>query len=298
MSGMMPERWNPVTGSTEKLAVWREVKDATELPLNLGPAESAFIVFHPPKGADPIVSVKQAGMELFPALMKSKTNTLTNATRDEVSHLADWKLTTDASGTIRLQTDIAGKFTATTASGKTWKVEAPALPAPIVVSGGWKVDYQSERGAPATAEFPRLISWSDHEDQGIRYFAGHATYHNQVTVPPTLLGPDRRLLLNLGGVEVIAQVKVNGQDCGILWHSPYEVDVTDKLQAGTNELEIRVVNLWPNRIIGDLRNPNAKPFTFSQSQLYSAKDALLPSGLLGPVELRAISDQPFSTAKR
>jgi hypothetical protein len=76
------------------------------------------------------------------------------------------------------------------------------------------------------------------------------------------------------------------------------VDVTDKLLAGTNELEIRVVNLWPNRIIGDLRNPTAKPFTFCQSQLYSAKDELLPSGLLGPVELRAVSDLPFSTAKR
>lgn len=298
VSGMMPERWDPVTGRTEKLAVWREVKDATELPLNLGPAESAFIVFQPAKAADSIVSVKQVGKELFPAWMKSETKTLTNETRDEVSHSANWKLTTDASGTIRLQTELTGKFTATTASGKNWNVEAPALPAPIVVSGSWKVDFQPGRGAPATAEFPRLISWSDHEDQGIRYFSGHATYHNQVTVPPTLLGPERRLLLDLGGVEVIAQVKVNGQDCGILWHSPYVVDVTDKLQAGPNELEIRVVNLWPNRIIGDLRNPTAKPFTFCQSQLYSAKDALLPSGLLGPVELRAVSDLPFSTAQK
>jgi hypothetical protein len=90
------------------------------------------------------------------------------------------------------------------------------------------------------------------------------------------------------------EVKVNGKDCGILWHSPYEVDVTGMLQAGTNELEIRVVNLWPNRIIGDLRNPTAKPFTFSQLQLYSAADALLPSGLLGPVKLRTMTEIPLN----
>lgn len=79
---------------------------------------------------------------------------------------------------------------------------------------------------------------------------------------------------------------------------PYEVEVTEALQAAMNELEIRVVNLWPNRIIGDLRNPSAKPFTYCQTQLYSATDALLPSGLLGPVELRVLSDLPVSTTRR
>jgi hypothetical protein len=455
VSGMMPERWDPVTGHTENLSVWHDVEGATELPLNLGPAESAFIVFRQAKGADSIVSLKQADKELFPALTnqvgavavardavdnftmaawvkagsaitlpveaatgvggdpgryavypvpghevfgandagagftvaangitvmehganrfvnvldystapgagwkhaavvyrdrtpilfvngrqvktglrgpmavhrgagvasprsfapfdgevvglkcvahpltESEIQTLMQETRDQVSRLADWKLTTDGKGVTRLKTDMAGKFTATTSSGKTWNVEAPVPPAPILLSDAWKVDFQPGRGAPATAELPRLISWSDHEEQGIRYFSGHATYHNQVIVPPTLLDSDRRLLLNLGGVEVIAEVKVNGKACGILWHFPYEVDVTEMSQAGANELEIRVVNLWPNRIIGDLRNPTAKPFTYCQTQLYSASDALLPSGLLGPVELRVVSDLQVRTAKR
>ena len=152
------------------------------------------------------------------------------------------------------------------------------------------MNFEPGRGAPAAANFPSLISWNDHNDEGIRYFSGHATYHSQFTVPPALLGANRRFVLDLGGVEVIASVKVNGKDCGILWHAPYEVDVTGVLKAGANDLEIRVVNLWPNRIIGDLRNPNAKPFTFSQTQLYTATDALLPSGLLGPVQLRAVLD--------
>lgn len=138
----------------------------------------------------------------------------------QISHLMDWRLATDAKGVPRLKTDMTGKFTATTANGKTWQIEAPVLPVPIAVSGTWKVDFQPGRGAPATAEFPRLISWSDHDDQGIRYFSGHTTYRNQITLPPDLLGANRRLLLNLGGVEVIAAVKINGKDCGILWHAP------------------------------------------------------------------------------
>ena len=114
---------------------------------------------------------------------------------------------------------------------------------------------------------------------------------------PVIVGANCHCHTNVGLMKLF-EVKVNGKDCGILWHSPYEVDVTDMLQAGMNELEIRVVNLWPNRIIGDLLNPTAKPFTYCQPQLYSAKDALLPSGLLGPVELRAVSDLPVSTTRR
>lgn len=209
-----------------------------------------------------------------------------------VSRPEDWCLTIDGKGAISLKTDMAGKFVATSASGKVSDIAVPALPSPLVATGPWKVEFQSGRGAPESAEFPRLISWSEHEDEGIRYFSGHATYHGRITVPQSLLTPNRRLLLDLGGVEVIASLKINGKECGILWHTPYQTDVTDVLKPGVNDLEIRVVNLWPNRIIGDLRNPDAKPFTYCNSQLYTAGDALLPSGLLGPVTLRAVSDLP------
>lgn len=292
VAGMTPERWDPLTGRMEQLTAWREVSGATELPLDFGPAESAFIVFRPGSGADSIVSLKHADNELFPAWPNH--DVAANATNAG----CDWRLATDASGVPRLKTEAAGVFTATTARGKTWQVDAPVLPAPIAISGPWQVDFQSGRGAPATAQFPTLISWSDHDDQGIRYFSGYATYRNKFTVPPGLFRSNRRLILSLGDVEVIAVVKVNGKDCGTLWHAPYEVDVTDALQANTNELEIRVVNLWPNRIIGDLRSPGEKPFTFCQTQLFSAKDALLPSGLLGPVEVRVRSDLPVGILSR
>jgi hypothetical protein len=121
----------------------------------------------------------------------------------------------------------------------------------------------------------------------------------------------QRYFLDLGRVEIMAQVKLNGRDLGILWKPPYRADVTKALQTGENQLEIRAVNLWINRLIGDEqlpedsdRNPNGstlkswpqwlldgKPnpsgrFTFTSHRLWKKDDALVPSGLLGPVSLQ------------
>lgn len=285
VTGMTPERWDPVTGKIEKLAAFRELDGMTELPLQFGPSESTFIVFRPVRKDDPVVSMKRDGKELFPAF----------ATAGEAAPEPGapvWALTTDDSGKFNLRSAAAGNFTATTASGKSWTQSIPTLPAPQLVPGPWKVDFEPGRGAPATAQFPALTSWSDHEDEGIRYFSGNAVYRTTVSLAKDLLIPERHILLNLGNVEVIAQVKINGKDCGILWYDPFQVEVTDALKPGDNELEIRVANLWPNRMIGDLRNPAKPPITFSQTQWFTAADQLLPSGLLGPVELRTVARLP------
>jgi hypothetical protein len=126
-----------------------------------------------------------------------------------------------------------------------------------------------------------------------------------------MLAPDRRLDLDLGRVEVMAAVRVNGRDLGTLWKPPYRVDLTTAVRPGTNVLEVSVVNLWINRLIGDEqlpedseRDPNGtlkawpgwllegKPsptsrITFTSWRLWKKDDPLQPSGLLGPVQLRA-----------
>ncbi|MGD0089584.1 MAG: glycosylhydrolase-like jelly roll fold domain-containing protein, partial [Planctomycetota bacterium] len=113
-----------------------------------------------------------------------------------------------------------------------------------------------------------------------------------------------------GRVEVMAEVRLNGRDLGILWKPPYRVDVTEALKTGENALEMRVVNLWINRMIGDEqlpedseRNANGtlkkwpdwlsegKPspagrFTFTSWRLWKKDSPLVESGLLGPVTLR------------
>ena len=155
----------------------------------------------------------------------------------------------------------------------------------------------------------RLISLSLCPDDGVKYFSGTATYRKTFVLPGDSLADDRRLYLDLGNVQVIAQAKLNGKDLGVLWKPPFRIDVTEILKAGDNELEARVTNLWPNRMIGNeqlpedsRRNPDGtlrewpkwlqegKPsptgrHTFTTWRLWKKGDALLESGLIGPVRL-------------
>lgn len=182
---------------------------------------------------------------------------------------------------------------------------------PAELTGPWRVAFPAGLGAPPTVTLPELMSLHRHPDPGVKYFSGTATYAHPLEVPAESLGGGKRLYLDLGRVEVIASLRVNGKDLGILWKEPYRADVTDAVHAGANQLEIRVTTLWPNRMIGDeqlppenqygiqergiLRLPDwyagGKPkppggrITFSTWKFYSKDDPLLESGLLGPVRL-------------
>jgi len=155
--------------------------------------------------------------------------------------------------------------------------------------------------------FTKLEDWSQHADPAIRYYSGTAIY--RTTFPSKLQTPKSKIYLHLGRVEVMARVKVNGKDCGIAWKPPYRVDISHAVCEGNNHLEIEVVNLWINRMIGDEqlpedsdRNPNGtlkswpawllegKPspagrYTFTSWRLWKKTDPLVPSGLLGPVTI-------------
>ena len=92
----------------------------------------------------------------------------------------------------------------------------------------------------------------------------------------------------------MAQVKLNGRDLGILWKPPFRADVTGALRPGANTLEIRVANLWPNRLIGDAALPASERFTWSSWHPFTKDTPLLKSGLLGPVRLEAWVKQPVA----
>jgi len=204
-----------------------------------------------------------------------------------------------------------GRYELKTASGRTLRCETLALPQPQEITGPWELRFPPNCGAPERATLEKLISWSEHSESGVKYFSGTATYLKTINVPPEMLGKNRHLYLDLGKVQVMAQVKLNGKDLGILWKSPYRVDVTDAVKAGENTLEVRVVNLWVNRMIGDEKMPEdssrnadgtlkewpqwlreGKPspvgrYTFTTWRLWKTGDSLLESGLIGPVTLHA-----------
>jgi len=177
------------------------------------------------------------------------------------------------------------------------------------LSGPWEVTFDPKWGGPAKpVTFDKLEDWSKRSEPGIRYYSGTATYCT--TFQSEIRNQKSKIVLDLGKVAIMAEVRLNGRDLGILWKPPFRVDVTDALKAGDNTLELRVVNLWINRMIGDEqlaedsdRNPSGnlkswpawlaegKPsptgrYTFTSWRLWKKDDPLVESGLLGPVTLR------------
>ncbi len=149
----------------------------------------------------------------------------------------------------------------------------------------WTVKFQEMRGAPAQATFESLTPWNENNEIGIKYFSGTGTYLKTFNAPSDWLKEGNELWIDLGAVRDLAEVVVNGQSMGIAWKTPFRVNITNALHQGDNQLEIRVTNLWVNRLIGD-RQPGAKDkITFTITEPYKADSPLKPSGLLGPVKI-------------
>lgn len=151
------------------------------------------------------------------------------------------------------------------------------------VDGAWDVAFQPNRGAPARVTFDKLSAWNESSDPGVKYFSGTGTYTKTIQAPASWIQSGAELWLDLGVVKNIAEVKVNGQPVGVVWKTPFRVNVTKAMKAGANTLEVKVTNLWVNRLVGD-QQPNApQKFTYTAQQFYRADSPLLPSGLMGPV---------------
>ncbi len=157
----------------------------------------------------------------------------------------------------------------------------PTVKPVIALSGPWEVAFDPQWGGPARVAFDTLTDWTKRPEDGIRYYSGTAVYRKKFALA-SLPGP---LLLNLGEVHEIAAVKLNGVDLGVVWTKPARVDISRAVRAGANDLEITVINLWPNRMIGDDSLPPEKRRTETNLQKFSAATPLYPSGLLGPVEV-------------
>jgi len=166
---------------------------------------------------------------------------------------------------------------------------ARALPAIVesslaTIDGPWQLGFQPNRGAPTSITLQTLASWTDSADPGVKYFSGIGTYTKTIDVPAAWLKSGESLWLDLGDVKDLAEVSVNGRSLDVVWHAPYRVDVTQALKRGRNEIAVKVINTWLNRIIGD-QQPNAIKVTFTDVTPYSANSPLMPSGLIGPVQI-------------
>lgn len=265
VNGMQPEIWDPITGKTSDALAWENNNDRTTVSLNMEANGSCFVVFR----------------------NKSK----------------------NTSGVIRTITK-----------------ENKSEPEKILLNNDWDVRFQENRGAPSTAHFEKLISWPLHADSAIKFFSGTAHYKKTFRLTPKQLKSDKRILIDLGKVKNVATVTVNQKEVSVLWTPPFSADITDYCNSGENVLEIAVTNLWPNRIIGDktlpddcvwgpnrsfshvkpvpvigrnlqivpdwvinkTERPSKNRITFCTVDFFNKDTPLLPSGLIGPVQISVV----------
>ena len=317
VTGKRPELWWPDTGRTEPIAVYEERANSTTVPLALDPYGSVFVVFRSTSASpqDRVISIRHNDVEISGVAPRPTAAIQFQQESPRVT------LASDAG--YRIEAMEAGKYELKTAAGRKLSVDVPALPDPFEIKGPWDLEFPKGWNAPDRVTLERLISWTDHPNPGVKYFSGTATYHKRFQLPAGFAAHDRGIYLDLGRVAVIAEAKLNGHDLGILWKPPFRVDITDALRAGVNDLVVNVVNLWPNRLIGDDMLPpdcdwipnfqpgnpvptthgwvlarypqwllEGKPsptghVTFSAWKLWFKDNPLMESGLLGPVQIIA-----------
>lgn len=242
-------------------------------------------------------------------LSQQRDSILTGATR--AVSIDATRVVRAEDGSLRLQTSRAGNYTLRLSNGQTLsaKVAAP-LPAQTV-GGPWQVEFVGAAAPPKT-QWVDLKSWSDSADELTKYFSGSATYTTTFQLPATYQRGQTVGTVDLGKVESVARVTVNGMPAGTALRAPYQLDVSPYLKPGANELRVLVTSNWGNRMIGDeqfpddladIRHPNGnlikwpewalndtprpepRRITLSARKVFTKDSPLQPSGLIGPVTL-------------
>ena len=267
--GRAPELWHADSAERERPALFELGDDATRVPLRLEPRDAVFVLFPDRK-------------ERTAHLVRAERLGKAGAERPP----ARFDRTADGRVTATLWDQ--GAYLVRFSDGRTNTVQIPDLPAPRALVGPWEVHFPPGMGVPAVVRFTQLVSWPEHPDRRIRSFSGTATYLGEFS------GADRsgRLLLDLGQVEGIAEVRVNDRDFGVLWKPPFRLDISDVPLRETNSVQVKVTNVWLNRLL-TARPPRTSAITGDNAfQPWLAANVTaqlgpdpIPSGLLGPVRL-------------
>ena len=284
VKGKVPELWMPDTGEMRKQIVYDFVEGGTKVSLRLPPAGSVFVVFREKAEKNHIVSISRNGTRVFPT------------SPGIAQELASIEVLPGEDNDVNLFAWEEGTYILETAQGKRENIEVESVPAEFEIEGPWEVRFPYGWGAPPSKVFPRLISWTEAPEDGVKYFSGIATYYKEFDLPAALSEADKHIVLDLGRVMVLADVYLNGKHLGILWKPPFRLDITQAVKPGRNHLIVEVANLWSNRMTGDARLPESRRYTNSNIKHVGGplrkgltwKEApLLESGLIGPVRLLA-----------
>jgi hypothetical protein len=189
-----------------------------------------------------------------------------------------------------------------TAASKSNLKNFPGKKSIAMLDGTWKLTFDPAFGGPGEVVFDRLEDWTQRPEEGIKYYSGSVIYQKNFKLSKSQLSSDSRRWIHLGEVYNLAEVTLNGQNLGTLWTAPWSLDISKAVKEGDNQLQIKVVNLWPNRLIGDEKIPSdgianrkwpewllqkqprkSARTTFATYNFYKKDAPLLKSGLIGPV---------------
>jgi hypothetical protein len=286
ITGKLPELWFADTGKVVRQGLYQQAGQHTLLPLRLDPRGSVFVVFRENAPKQRVENVKLNGKN---ALL----NTTTKVTDRPVVEVQE----TSKDG-IALSAWEGGTYLLKMADGRDVTVPVPKIPQPLAISGAWEVRFGPGLGAPESISFSELLSWTEHDNPDIKFFSGSATYVKEIQLEREIFADNRNLFLDLGRVRNLAEVKINGKVLGLLWKPSFRLDITDATKPGTNLVEVKVTNLWPNRLIGDQALPQDQRRAPTDMQHYPQGWPLYESGLLGPVQIRFVERRKIGASGR
>jgi hypothetical protein len=262
----IPEIWTPVTGEIISVPIFNEDNNYCNLPVTLAPFGSTFVVFKMGSPGSHYTGIVNAG---DPPLLEY--------TKEGICLLEE--------GIFELETGDNSKVISNHIKDQT-------------LEGAWEVFFPEGWGAPERKIFPELISWTESDIKGIKYFSGTATYKKTFQYDINSNALDKqKVYLDLGNLAHIGEVWLNDRHLEITWTMPHRFDVTDIINPGDNTLVVEVANTWSNRIVGDAITGEKYTSTnvtstqirgLNKIQVPWKEVPLIKSGLSGPVVIYTI----------
>lgn len=270
----VPEIWNSHTGEIQPQFIYTHTESGLRMPLLLKPNGSVVVVFR--KGNTKNKSIQKLvrnGKVIFPAEGRQRQTFVHSSGQN-------------------LAFQDAGNYELTYNDNSNKKIEVDDFVRQKNIQGEWKVHFPKEKGGAGDVVFDTLMFWNKHQNPGVKYFSGIATYENEIEMPATFNHAKTDVIIDLGQVKEVARVYVNGKEVAVTWHHPHQADISGFLKPGTNALKITVANTWHNRLHGDGLVPKEERITNTNITKGPTtwwkpwhEMPLLDAGLKGPVKV-------------
>lgn len=285
-----PTIWDPITGESTPVYLFDQANGYTTIPFSLPAGGSVFVVFDNnqsgkvhgiklSRNGKPVVDASTAPETTLPVnefpfglQPNDDVNPVFTKADAAVSFLKDRQLVAWKNGVYQMVSGEQELFSKTVDAARA-----------VEINEGWSIRFPDGWETRKVVKLKKLRRWNELTDAATRAFSGTATYETRFEIQER--SPGQPVMLDLGEVNDIAEVFVNGKHVETRWAPPFRVDISNDVVVGTNKLEVKVTNTWHNRLVFDagLKKQNRKTWTFSGPKKTAA---FKPAGLKGPVRLQ------------